>query len=56
MNTSEGGTHGMTKRLKGYTRQKWLGTTALDIATRSCAIAYKTMEVTKHSVIFICAT
>ena len=26
---SEGGTHGMTKRLKGYTRQKGLGTTGL---------------------------
>ena len=26
---SEGGTHGMTKRLKEYTREKRLGTTAL---------------------------
>ena len=31
---SEGGTHGMTKRLKGYTRQKRLGTTGLAVGPR----------------------
>ena len=37
-NHQHGGTHGMTNRLRGYTRQKRLGNTVLHIRILSCLV------------------